>query len=194
MAGAWHGVQLVQFDLGGQKCATTPPFLGVQARAVSDVLLAGIKEGWAAIDPRGVLECAVFWDHGRFLALPVSERATYGVKQLRQFMASHQEELRAAHVNCERALVEWEGLKEQMVQHFAIVQMSKMWEALAPETAHAQWVNVWRVLALVRTYCPVEAAVGRAISLRERFCSSMQDIVETHVLSMCMALHSKRRT
>ena len=47
-------------------------------------------------------------------------------------MASHQEELRAAHVNCYRGLVEWEGLKEHMVHHFATVQMSKVWEALAP--------------------------------------------------------------
>ena len=69
-----------------------PPFPGVQARAVTDVLLAGIKEGQATIDPRGVLECAVLLDHCRFLALPVSERAAYGVKQLRQFMASHKEE------------------------------------------------------------------------------------------------------
>ena len=77
-----------------------------------------------------------------------------------------------------------------MVQHCANVQMFKMGEALAPERAHAQWMNVWRVLALLRTYCPAEAAVERAISLRGRFCSRMQDIVETHVLSMCMALHS----
>ena len=190
VTGAWRGVQLVQFDSGGQKCATTPPFPGVQARAVTDVLLAGIKEGQATIDPRGVLECAVLLDHGRFVALLVNERAAYGVEQLRQFMASHQEELGAAHVNCDRAFVEWEGLKEHMVQHFATVQMSKMWEALAPERAHAQWVNVWRVLALLRTYCPAEAAVERAISLRGRFCSSMHDTVETHGLSMCMALHS----
>ena len=162
----------------------------LQAHAVTDVLLAGIKEGQATIDPRGVLECAVLLDHGRFLGLPVNERAAYGVDQLRQFMAAHQEELRAAHVNCDRALVEWEGLKEHMVQHFATVQMSKMWEALAPERAHAQWVNVWRVLALLRTYCPSEVAVERAISLRGRFCRNMHDIVETHVLSMCMALHS----
>ena len=53
VAGAWHGVQLVQFDSGGQKCATTPPFPGVQACAVTDVLLAGIKEGQATIDPGG---------------------------------------------------------------------------------------------------------------------------------------------
>ena len=190
VTGAWRGVHLVQFDLGGQKCATTPLFPRVQARAVTDVLLAGIKEGQATIDPRGGLECAVLLDHGRFLALPVNERAAYGVEQLRGFMASHQEELRAAHVNCDRALVEWEGLKEHMVQHFATVQMTKMWEALAPERAHAQWVNVWRVLALLRTYCPAEAAVERAISLRGRFCSSMHDTVETHVLSICMALHS----
>ena len=188
--GAWRGVQLVQFDSGGQKCATTPPFPGVQARAVTDVLLAGIKEGQATIDPRGVLECAVLLDHGRFVALPVNERAAYGLEQLRQFMTSHQEELGAANVNCDRALVEWEGLKEHMVQHFATVQMSKMWEARPPERAHAQWGNVWRVLALLRTYCPAEAAVERAISLRGRFCSSMHDNVETHVLSMCMALHS----
>ena len=129
-------------------------------------------------------------DHGRLLALPVSERATYGVQQLRQFRASHQDELSAAHVNRDRALAEWAGLKERMVQHFANVQMSKMWEALASEKAHAQWVNVWCVLALLRTYCLAEAAVERAISLRGRFSSSMQDIVETHVLSMCMALHS----
>ena len=187
---AWRGVQLVRFDSSGQKCATTPPFPGVQARAVTDVLLAGIKEGQATIDPRGVLECAVLLDHGRFVALPVNERAAYGVEQLRQFMTSHQEELGASNVNCDGALVEWEGLKEHMVQHFATVQMSKMWEALAPERAHAQWVNVWRVLALLRTYCPAEAAVERAISLRGRFCGSMHDTVETHVVSMCMALHS----
>ena len=190
VTGAWRGVQLVRFDSGGQKCATSPPFPVVQARAVTDVLLGGIKEGQATIDPRGVLECAVLLDHGRFVALPVNERAAYGVEQLRQFMTSHQEELGAANVNCDRALVEWEGLKEHMVQHFATVQMSQMWEALAPERAHAQWVNVWRVLALLRTYCPAEAAVERAISLRGRFCSSMHDTVETHVLSMCMALHS----
>ena len=78
---------------------------------MTDVLLAGIKEGQATIDPRGVLECAVLLDHGRFVALPVNERAAYGVEQLRQFMTSHQEELGAAHVNCDRALVEWEGLQ-----------------------------------------------------------------------------------
>ena len=42
------------------------------------MLLAGIKEGQATIDPRGVLECAVLLDHGRFVALPVNERAAYG--------------------------------------------------------------------------------------------------------------------
>ena len=115
VAGAWHGVQLVQFDTGGHKCATTPPFPGVEAHAVTDVLLAGIKEGLATIDPRGVLECAVLLDHGCFFALPVSERTAYGVQQLRQLMPSHLEELRAAHVTCDRALVEWEGLKEHMV-------------------------------------------------------------------------------
>ena len=104
-------------------------------------------------------------------------------------MAALQEELCAARVNCDPALVEWEGLKEHMVQHFATVQMSKMWQALAPERGHAKWVNVWRVLALLCTYCPTEAAVERAISLRRRFSSNMHDIVETHVLSMCVALH-----
>ena len=188
--GAWHGVQLVQFDSGGPKCATTPPFPGVQTRAVTDVLLASIKEGQATINPTGVLECAVLLDHGRFLALRVNERAAYGVEQLREFMAAHQEELRAAYVNCDRALIEWEGLKEHMVQHLATVQMFKTWEALALERAHAQWVDVWRVLPLFRTYCPAEPAVERAISLRGRFRSSTHDIVETHVLSMCMALHS----
>ena len=29
VTGAWRGVPLVQFDSGGQKCATTPPFRGV---------------------------------------------------------------------------------------------------------------------------------------------------------------------
>ena len=76
------------------------------------------------------------------------------------------------------------------MQLFTTVQMSKLWEASAPERAHAQWVNVWCALAPLRTHCPAEAAVGCAISLRSRFCSSMHDIVETHVPSMCMALHS----
>ena len=65
--------------------------------------------------------CDLLLDHGRLLALPVSERATYGVQQLRQFMASDRDKLRAAHVNCDRALAEWAGLKEHMVQHFANV-------------------------------------------------------------------------
>ena len=65
-----------------------------------------------------------------------------------------------------------------------------MWEALAPEKAHAQWVNVWCVLALLRTYCRAEGAVECAISLRGGFSSSLQHVVETHVLSMCMAVHS----
>ena len=167
-----------------------PPFPSAEARAVPDVMLAGIREGQATIDPRGVLECAVLLDHGRLLALPISEHATCGVQQFRQFMALHQDELSAAHVNCDRVLAEWACLKEHMVKPFANVQMSKMWEALALEKAHAQLLNVWRVLALLRTYCPAEAAVECAISLCGRFSSSMQDIVETHVLSMCMALHS----
>ena len=40
------------------------------------------------------------------------------------------------------------------------------------------------------TYCRAEAVVECDISLRGEFSSSMQDIVETHVLSMSMALHS----
>ena len=45
VTGTWHGVQLVQFDSGGQKCAASPPFPSVEACAVPNVLLAGIKEG-----------------------------------------------------------------------------------------------------------------------------------------------------
>ena len=85
------------------------------------MLLVGIREGQATIDPRGVLECVVLLDHGRLLALPISEHATYGVKQLQHFMASHQDELRAAHVNRDCAFAEWAGLKEHMVKHFANV-------------------------------------------------------------------------
>ena len=112
VVGAWHGMQLVQFDSGGQKCAASPPFPSVEARVVTNVLLAGIKEGQ---------DCVVLLDHGPLPALPVSERATYGVQHLRQFMASHQDELSATHVNCDRALAEWAGLKEHMVQQFANV-------------------------------------------------------------------------
>ena len=79
VAGAWHGVQSVPFDLGGQTSATSPPFPSAEARAVSDVLLAGMKEGQATIDPRGVLGCAALLEHGRWLAVPVNEHATYGV-------------------------------------------------------------------------------------------------------------------
>ena len=93
------------------------------------------------------------------------------------------------HVNAARALEEWESFKEHVVRTFAKTPMSRMWEALTPEREHVQWVNVWRVLALLRTYCPAEAAVERAISLRGRFTNSMHDMEDTHVLSMCMALH-----
>ena len=125
-------------------------------------------------------------DHGRLL---VSERSAYGVQQLPHFMASHHDELRTAHVNCDHSLVEWAPLKEHMIQHCANVQMCKMWEALAPEKAHAQLVNVWCVLALLRTYCLAKAAVECTISVRGRLWSSMDDIVETHLLSPCIALH-----
>ena len=147
----------------GRSVQHPPPFPSAQARAETNMLLAGIKEGQATIDPRGVLECVVLLDHGRLLALPVNERGTYGVHQLRQFMASHPDELCAAHMNCDRALVEWAGLKEHMVQH---LQMCKCPRCGRPwPLAHAQWVNVWCVLALLRTYRPAEAAVECAISL-----------------------------
>ena len=87
----------------GKNVQHPPPFLGIEARAATDVLLAGIKGGQARIDPTGVLECAVLLDHGRLLALPIREHVTYGVDQLRCFMASHRDELDAAHVHCDRA-------------------------------------------------------------------------------------------
>ena len=92
-------------------------------------------------------------------------------------------------MHCDRALAEW-AVKENVGKRFVNVHTSKMWLALAPEREHAQGVNVCRVLALLRTYCPGEAAVERAMSLRWRFTSSMHDLVETHAPSMCMALHS----
>ena len=103
MIGEWHGVQLVRFNSGGRKCATSSPFPSVEARAVTDVLLASITEGHATIDPRWVLECAVLLDHGRLLAPLIGEHATYGVEHLRRFMASHQDELHAAHVHFNRS-------------------------------------------------------------------------------------------
>ena len=129
-------------------------------------------------------------DHGRLLARPSSEQATKDVDPLRRFMASHRAELDATHVHYDHALVEWADLKEHMVKHFANVQMSKMWEALAAERKHARWVIVWRVPVLLRTYCCAETATECAISLRGRFTCNMQNVAETHVLSMCMALHS----
>ena len=108
---------------------------------------------------------------------------------LKQFMGTHHAEPAAAHVNVARALEEWESFKEHVVRTFAKTPLSRMWEALTSEWEHVQWVNVWRVLALLRTYCPAEAAVERAISLRGRFTNSLHDMEDTHVLSMCMALH-----
>ena len=108
---------------------------------------------------------------------------------MKQFMGTHHAELAAAHVNAARALEEWESFNKHVVRTFAKTPMSRMWEALTPEREHVQWVNVWRVLALLRTYCPAEAVVERAISLRGRFTNSMHDMEDTHVLSMCMALH-----
>ena len=106
--------------LTGKSVEPPPPFSGAVARAIADVLLAAIKGGHAPIDPRGVLECAVFLDHGRLLALPCSEHASYGVDQLRCFMASHRAELDAAHVHCDHALAEWAHLKEHMVSALPI--------------------------------------------------------------------------
>ena len=108
---------------------------------------------------------------------------------LKQFMGTHHAKLSAAHVNAARALEEWASFKEHVVQTFAKTPMSRMWEALTPEREHLPWVNVWRVLSLLRTYCPAAAAVERAISLSGRFTGSMHDMEDTHVLSMCMALH-----
>ena len=65
VTGAWHGVELVRFDTGGQRCTTSSPFPATEARAVTDTLLAGTREGHGTIDPRVVLECVVLLDHGR---------------------------------------------------------------------------------------------------------------------------------
>ena len=189
VTGAWHGFELVCFDTDGRRCTTSPPFPTTEAGAVRDTLLAGIREGHGTIDPRGVLGCVVLLDHGRWLALPAVDRATFGVDLLKQFMGTHHAELAAAHVNAARALEEWESFKEHVVQTLAKIPMSRMLEALTPEREHLQWVHVWRVLSLLRTYCPAGAAVEDAISLRGRFTSSMHDIEDTHVFSMCMALH-----
>ena len=86
---AWHGVELVRFDTDAHRCTTSPPFLATEARAVTDTLLAGIREGQGTIDPRGVLECVVLLGHGRWLALPAVDRATFGVDLLKHFMGTH---------------------------------------------------------------------------------------------------------
>ena len=127
--------------------------------------------------------------HGCLLALPAAERATFGLDLLKQFMGTHHAEFAAAQVNAGRALEEWASFKEHVVQAFAKTPMSRMWEALTPEREHLPWVNVWCVLSLLRTYCSAEAAIERAVSLSGRFTSSMHDMGDTHVLSMCMALH-----
>ena len=49
-------------------------------------------------------------------------------------------------------LAVWADLKEHMVKHFVNVQSFMIWEALAPERAHAQWIYVWCVFALLQTY------------------------------------------
>ena len=174
--GAWHGVELVRFDADGQRCTTSPPFLATEARAVTDTLLGGIMEGQGTIDPQGVLDCAVLLDHGRWLALPAADRATFGVDVLKHFMATHHAELAAAQVNAARAWGECESLKEHVVQTFAKAPMFRMWDPLTREREHLQWVNVWPVLSLLRTYCPDEAHVERAFSLRGRFTSRMHGL------------------
>ena len=63
MALNWSG--LIPMATGAQSA----PFPAKEARAVTDTLLAGIREGQGTIDPQGVLECAVLLDHGRWLAL-----------------------------------------------------------------------------------------------------------------------------
>ena len=102
MSSAWHGVQLVWFDADVWKCATSPPFLGSQACAATDVLLTSIKERLATIDPTGLLECAVLLENGCLLQLPSRECARYGVDQLRQYMGSQRDELDAAHAHRDR--------------------------------------------------------------------------------------------
>ena len=117
------------------------------------MLLTGIREGQATVGPRGVLECAVLLDHGRLLAPPISEHATYDVEQLRHFMAARQDEFGAAHVKCNRVLAEWASLKEHVVKDFANVRTCKVWEALALDKAHAQWVMLRHILSrLVEVY------------------------------------------
>ena len=140
--GAWHGVELVRFNADGQKCTTSPLFSATEARAVTDALLTGIKEGQGTINPQGVLDCAVLLDHGRLLALPPAERATFGVDLLKQFMATHHAELATAPINIGCAFEEWGSFKEHVIQAFAKTPMSQMWEALTLEREHLPWVNV----------------------------------------------------
>ena len=104
-------------------------------------------------------------------------------------MGTYHAELAALHVSAARALAEWESFKEHVVQTFSKTAKSRMWEGLTPQREHLQWVNVLRVLSLLRTYCPAAAAAGHAISLRGRFTRSMHDMEDTHVLCMCTALH-----
>ena len=137
----------------------------------------------------GMSLSAVLFDHGRLLALPPAERATFGVVLLKQFMGAHHAEFAVAHVNTGCALEEWASFKEHVNQAFAKTPMSRISEALNPEREHVPWVNIWRALLLLRTYCPVEAAVECVILLRARFTSNMHDMEGTHVLSMSMALH-----
>ena len=125
--GSWSSLMPMEL------CNTPPPlFSSPQASVVTDVLPHSIKEGHTTIDPTGVLECSVLWDHGRLLALPSGERAAYGVDLLRCFMGSRRDELDAAHGYADHALAEWADLTGHVVKRFANVQISKMWEALAP--------------------------------------------------------------
>ena len=133
-------MQLVQFDSGGQKCASSTLVVSFELHAVTDVLLARIRERQVTMGSKGDLECAVLLNHGRLMPLLISEHATYGVEQLRHFMAAPQDEFSAAHVRYDRVLAEWAGLKAHMVKDFANVRMSKMWEAVVHDKAHAYWV------------------------------------------------------
>ena len=66
-------------------------------------------------------------DHGRLLAPPPADRATFGVDLPKQIMGTHHAELAAAHVHAARTLEEWASLKEHVVQTFAKTPMSRMW-------------------------------------------------------------------
>ena len=104
-------------------------------------------------------------------------------------MCSHEAELALAHVHAHRAFSEWGHLKDHLVKHYANVQLSKLWEAWALERQEAGLFNVWLGLALLRTCYLVQAVVERAW-FRGRLTTTRQDLVDTPILSVCMALLS----